>query len=408
MKKSLLAVAAMTAFAGAAQAQSSVTVYGIYDGGLSLRNMEQTTAAGVKSGTTTNGLLGNSSASSRLGFRGTEDLGKGLSANFNLELGFNPGTGEVTTSTSNNVNNATGANQGSETGVRTALVGLADSKAGRVDIGRGLTGIHGIVAGNVWGGNNMVGDITYSDFKPNSAATTAGTITVNGVTPTKNGEAPAVNAVSGRVSSVATRTSNMATYASPRIGGVQLRADYGNTVGTEAGQPGNQFAIKGVYGNYGYGPFTVNVGTATVQGNAILLLADAFSQTKTVINAANAMYQAKGITVQYTYAANKTETMTAASTVQASKVKANKLSASYQMGAIMPFVQYGMGTTQGATTLATAQNSTNDKGMQVGSEYGLSKRTNLYAAYGQQERNLVGSSAGLTIKQYAVGMRHTF
>ena len=33
MKKSLLAVAAMTAFAGAAQAQSSVTVYGILDVG---------------------------------------------------------------------------------------------------------------------------------------------------------------------------------------------------------------------------------------------------------------------------------------------------------------------------------------------------------------------------------------
>ena len=33
MKKSLLAVAAMTAFAGAAQAQSSVTVYGIVDVG---------------------------------------------------------------------------------------------------------------------------------------------------------------------------------------------------------------------------------------------------------------------------------------------------------------------------------------------------------------------------------------
>jgi len=33
MKKSLLAVAAMTAFAGAAQAQSSVTVYGVLDVG---------------------------------------------------------------------------------------------------------------------------------------------------------------------------------------------------------------------------------------------------------------------------------------------------------------------------------------------------------------------------------------
>jgi predicted porin len=382
-----------------------------------LRNAESTSIAGVKTGTISNGFLGNASASSRLGFRGTEDLGKGQSANFNLELGFNPSTGEVTTSTHNNTTNATGANQGGETGVRTALIGLADKQAGRVDIGRGLTGIHGIVAGNVWGGNNMVGDITYSDMKPNTAATTATTaltaatsnITVNGVTPLKNGgDANGINAVSGRVSVLATRSSNMAAYTSPVIGGFQLRADYGNTTGTQANQPENQFAIKGVYGKYVNGPFTVNAGTATVQGNAILLVGDAFSQSKTVVNAANAMYQAKGITVQYTYAANKTETMTAASTVQASKVKANKLSASYQMGAIMPFVQYGMGTTQGQTLSTVAQNSTNDKGMQVGAEYGLSKRTNLYAAYGQQERKLINSSAGLDVKQYAVGMRHTF
>ena len=408
MKKSLLALAAMGAFAGAAQAQSSVSVYGLYDGGLSLRNMEQTTATGTKTSTISNGLLGNASASSRLGFRGTEDLGKGQSANFNLELGFNPGTGEVTVQTHNNVNNATGANQGSETGVRTALVGLADQKLGRVDIGRGLTGIHGIVAGNVWGGNNMVGDMTYSDFRPNTAAVLAGSDSVNGTTVAKNGENPAVNAVSGRVSFAATRSSNMASYNSPRIAGLQLRADYGNTIATQASQPENQYAIKGIYANYNYGAFTVNAGNATVVGNAILQSNTAFTASKTVINAANAMYQAKGLTVQYTIAQNKTETPTATTNLQASKVKAQKLSASYQMGAVMPFVQYGVGTTQGATTLPTANTSTDDKAMQVGAEYSLSKRSNLYAAYGQQERKLKDSSANLEVRQYAVGLRHTF
>ena len=408
MKKSLLALATMGAFAGAAQAQSSVSVYGLYDGGLSVRNMEQTTATNVKTNTISNGFLGSASASSRLGFRGTEDLGKGLSANFNLELGFNPGTGEVTVQTHNNVNNATGINQGAETGVRTALVGLADKQLGQLTIGRGLTGIHGIVAGNVWGGNNMVGDMTYSDFKPNTAAVGTGSDTVNGTTVAKNGEAPAVNAVSGRVSFQATRSSNMAVYTSPRIAGLQLRADYGNTVATQASQPENQYAIKGIYANYNYGPFTVNAGNATVLGNAILGFRDVFTQQKTSVNAANAMYQAQGITVQYTIAQNKTETITATTNTQASKVKANKLSASYQMGAIMPFVQYGVGTTQGSTTHSDVQNSTKDKGMQVGAEYGLSKRSNLYAAYGQQERSLVQSSATLEVKQYAVGLRHTF
>jgi predicted porin len=412
MKKSLLALAALSACVGSAQAQSSVSVYGLFDGGLSFRNMEQTTSAGAKTSTISNGFLGNSSASSRIGFRGTEDLGKGQRATFNLELGFNPGTGEVTTTTHNNINNATGANQGSETGVRTALVGLASKEFGSLDIGRGLTGIHGIVAGNVWGGNNMIGDITYSDFKPNTAAVTTGSITVNGTTVLKNGESPSVNAVSGRVSFNATRSSNMAVYTSPRIAGLQLRADYGNTVGTQANQPENQFAIKGIYANYNYassfGNFTINAGSATVQGNAILQASSAFTMSKTIINAANAMYQAKGLTIQYTIAQNKTETITHTSNVQASKVKAQKLSASYQMGAVMPFVQYGIGTTQGATDAASVQNSTDDKGMQIGAEYSLSKRSNLYAAYGQQERKLINSSASIDAKQYAVGLRHVF
>jgi predicted porin len=200
----------------------------------------------------------------------------------------------------------------------------------------------------------------------------------------------------------------MAIYTSPRIAGLQVRADYGNNNATQASQPENQFAIKGIYANYNYGAFTVNAGNATVQGNAILQSNTAFSQSKTIINAANAMYQAKGLTVQYTIAQNKTETITALTNLQASKVKAQKLSASYQMGAVMPFVQYGVGTTQGATTLPTANNTTDDKGMQIGAEYSLSKRSNLYAAYGQQERKLNSSAASLDVVQYAVGLRHTF
>ncbi len=62
MKKSLLALATLGAFAGAAQAQSSVSVYGLYDGGLSVLNMEQTTTTNVKTSTISNGLLGNASA----------------------------------------------------------------------------------------------------------------------------------------------------------------------------------------------------------------------------------------------------------------------------------------------------------------------------------------------------------
>ncbi|PXW97117.1 putative porin [Sphaerotilus hippei] len=76
MKKSLLALAALCAFAGAASAQSSVTLFGVVD----------VNARQVKNGDTKQTQLGTDGlSSSRLGFRGVEDLGGGLKAGFWLE-----------------------------------------------------------------------------------------------------------------------------------------------------------------------------------------------------------------------------------------------------------------------------------------------------------------------------------
>ena len=392
MKKSLFAIAAATAFAGAAQAQSSVSVYGVYDGGFSHTKTDETSSSNAKLGAQGGGFTGSESASSRIGFRGTEDLGKGLTVNFNLELGFTAGTGEVTTATSSNTANTTGATQGSDTGIRTAIVGFGDKQFGAIQIGRQLTGIHAIVAGDVWGGNNMAGDMTYSDIK----STTYGT----------------GNTVSGRVSSVATRSSNMLTYVSPTIMGLTLRGDVGNTTSTAlntngyATGPGIQFSVKGAYATYNYGPFTVKAGTVSVASNEALSISQGFTGSRTTINAANAMYRAKGITVQYTYATNKTEN--AVTSAYTSGVKAQKLSASYQMGAVMPFVQYGVGNTQGTRVLSAANTSTEDTAVQVGVEYSLSKRTNLYAAYGKSDRKLVNTTAKTEVTDTAVGIRHTF
>jgi predicted porin len=392
MKKSLFAIAAATAFAGAAQAQSSVSVYGIYDGGFSHTKTDETSSSNVKLGAQGGGFTGGESASSRIGFRGTEDLGKGLTANFNLELGFTAGTGEVTTATSSNTANTTGATQGSDTGIRTAIVGLGSKELGTLQIGRQLTGIHSIVAGDVWGGNNMAGDLTYSDIK----ATSYG----------------AANTVSGRVSSVATRSSNMLTYVSPRIMGLTLRADVGNTTSTAlntnnyVSSPGIQFSVKGAYATYNYGAFTVKAGTVSIASNEAISTGVAFAGTRTTINAANAMYRDKGLTVQYTFASNKTEN--AITSVYTSGVRAQKLSASYQMGAVMPFVQYGVGNTQGTRSASTANTSTEDSAVQVGVEYSLSKRTNLYAAYGKSDRKVVNSTAKTEVTDTAVGIRHTF
>ncbi len=76
MKKSLLALAALTAFTGVASAQSSVTLFGIVD--VSVRNVKE--SSGSLKSLSTDGM-----GSSRLGFRGVEDIGGGLRAGFWLE-----------------------------------------------------------------------------------------------------------------------------------------------------------------------------------------------------------------------------------------------------------------------------------------------------------------------------------
>jgi predicted porin len=76
MKKSLLALAVLGAFAGVASAQSSVTIFGVVD--LSINQIKNGTAK-------TTSMQSNQLNSNRLGFRGVEDLGGGMSAGFWLE-----------------------------------------------------------------------------------------------------------------------------------------------------------------------------------------------------------------------------------------------------------------------------------------------------------------------------------
>jgi predicted porin len=87
MKKSLLALAVLGAFAGAASAQTNVTIYGVADVGIERFDNDATDAtwrlaSGIQSG-------------SRIGFKGSEDLGGGLKANFALENGYNIDNGTL-------------------------------------------------------------------------------------------------------------------------------------------------------------------------------------------------------------------------------------------------------------------------------------------------------------------------
>jgi predicted porin len=121
MKKSLLALAVLGSFAAAAQAQTSVTIYGVADAGVFYQS---------KAGAGNNSLFAVNSggmSGSRLGFKGSEDLGGGLKANFQLEMGYNLDTGSSA--------QQDGATAGSTLFGRTSTVGLSGN-FGSVNLGR--------------------------------------------------------------------------------------------------------------------------------------------------------------------------------------------------------------------------------------------------------------------------------
>jgi predicted porin len=129
MKKSLIALAVLAA-AGAASAQSSVTLFGIVDATLAF-------GRGTVSDKTQ--LTDSGYNSSRLGFRGTEDLGGGMSASFWLEAGINNdnGTGDATNTNNQASGGALAGMNGSQglTFNRRSTVSLAGGW-GEVRLGR--------------------------------------------------------------------------------------------------------------------------------------------------------------------------------------------------------------------------------------------------------------------------------
>ena len=113
--KSWITGLALTALASAAMAQSSVTVFGVVD--MSARE--------VKNGPVTQKQLANDgNSSSRLGFRGTEDLGGGLSAGFWLE---------------SQIVGDTGTTNATRFWHRRSTVSLASKDLGEIRLGRDQT-----------------------------------------------------------------------------------------------------------------------------------------------------------------------------------------------------------------------------------------------------------------------------
>lgn len=198
MKKSLLAVAALTAFAGVASAQSSVTLFGIVD--LSARNVKNGTAGSLKT------LSTNGQASSRLGFRGVEDLGGGMRAGFWLEGDISGDTGGT-----------------SQTWQRRSTVSLLGG-FGEVRLGRDYTPTF----------------LSFSAFDPFGYVGVASPANVRGVFLASGGATTAV------------RANNTIAYFLPAMGGL-----YGNVqVAAGEGVQGNKYT--GARLGYAAGPLNVS------------------------------------------------------------------------------------------------------------------------------------------------------
>ena len=124
MKKSVLALAALGAFAGAASAQSSVTLFGVVD----------VNVQSIDNGDRTYSMATSGNSSSRLGFRGVEDLGGGLKAGFWLEMSLSADTG----GSAGIWGNSTGANANRLFFDRRATVSLSN-QWGELRLGRDYT-----------------------------------------------------------------------------------------------------------------------------------------------------------------------------------------------------------------------------------------------------------------------------
>jgi len=118
MKKTLLAAALLAGFAGAASAQSSVTLYGVLDGGLRYSSVSLANGDGVSN---FGGAYGVQSGN-RWGMKGVESLGNGNNAMFQIESGFDMGNGA--------------GQQGGRLFGRASWVGLQNNAWGDVRLGR--------------------------------------------------------------------------------------------------------------------------------------------------------------------------------------------------------------------------------------------------------------------------------
>jgi len=418
MKKSLFAIAAVTAFAGAAQAQSSVTVYGVLDASFTAAENKIKATSGATTTTTSqrNTVNGDGAlATSRLGFRGREDLGGGKAAEFQLEYDLvNFGNGANGTE-NYGAQSGTSTNARSEGfGARYSWIGISDKGMGGLRIGRQEASIHSAYGVGAAGyQNNMPGTI-YSAGTSNSTASTV---------------AIGSNANISTIRPYDVFVNQAITYVSPNISGFTGQLQYAdnaissNTAAvTGAKQFGANVTFRGVKNltvAYGFQQSGVVADTAIAVGTANgltpsnLTTAVSASNTKTVSNVVSANYDF-GIVQAFAVG-----TQLKITTLSNGAVTRDQTA--YEIGARAPitptigvFASGFMGSKKmdaNSTTLSGTTNGRADlSGFQLGAMYNFSKRTTAYAIYGTQDVKGKEGATGTKIstEAYAVGMRHSF
>ncbi|NPT40526.1 porin [Paraburkholderia sp. 1N] len=132
MKKQWVASALIFSFAGIASAQSSVTIYGIVDAGITYRSNERTGSPGAYTGHSNFSVTSGNQSGSRWGLKGKEDLGGGWNALFQLEDGFDVTNGKI-------------LQNGGLFG-RQAFVGIGSTQYGTITLGRQYTSLNDFLA----------------------------------------------------------------------------------------------------------------------------------------------------------------------------------------------------------------------------------------------------------------------
>ncbi len=378
MKKTWVALAVAGAFvAGAAQAQSSVTLYGIVDVNYMWEERPTTIGTGAAARVVQESVSQINSghqSGSRWGLRGSEDLGGGLKAIFTLEGGYNVDTGTL--------------GQGGRLFGRQAWGGLSGGW-GSVVAGRLATFSSGT------GSFDMIGRI--DPFLTGFGLASAGNTFYS------------MNAL---------RLDNTVAYVSPKWGGFMGGVAYSTRVdGAETTPSGTNTTAFSLGANFEMGPFFVaatydvaNQADSTPQreDQKHFQIGGTFDLGNLRLHAGYADQSNIGAIASLTGGSGAFLSLPTGAQFDNS---AWLLGVTYKMGpwTFMGSYQAADADSQIYTVGTTRVNYEPDYNVYgVGATYNFSRRTNVYASYAARDAN--GTLAGnqFNAKQLAIGMRHLF